>query len=106
MFWCRFRFRRGILKENVVFPVKMAEDLPIVSVHITNTLGIYPLFILPYFYLSPDFYICRLSINIIVKNNQLCILWNNNNFQENLSKNKEMTFTETNNGPKSIFAYG
>ena len=52
MFWCRFRFRRGILKENVVFPVKMAEDLPIVSVHITNTLGIYPLFILPILFVT------------------------------------------------------
>ena len=40
-------------------------------------------------------------IDIIIQNNHLrkiCI-------QEILSKSKEMTFTETNKGSKSIFAY-
>ena len=55
------------------------------------------------FYLSPEFYICTLIVDIIVKNNHLRILCNN--FQEILSKSKEMTFTETNKGSKSTFTY-
>ena len=47
-----------------------------------------------FFYLSPHFYICIAIVDIIVKNNHLRIIYNN--FQEILSKNKEMTFTETN----------
>ena len=47
-------------------------------------------------YLSPEFYICTLIVDIIVKNN---------NFQEIQSKSKEMTFTETNMGSKSTSAY-
>ena len=56
-----------------------------------------------YFYLSRDFYICTVIIDIIVKKNHLLIICNN--FQEILSKSKEMTFTKTNKGSKSTFAY-
>ena len=42
-------------------------------------------------------------VDIIVKNNHLRITCNN--FQEILSKSKGMTFTETNKGSKSTFAY-
>ena len=56
-----------------------------------------------FFYLSPDFYICTLICGIIDKNNHLYIICNN--FQEILLKSKEMTFTETNKGFKSKFAY-
>ena len=47
--------------------------------------------------------ICTLIIDIMVKNNHFT--HNLNNFQEILSKNKEMTFTEMNKGSKSTFAY-
>ena len=53
--------------------------------------------------LSSAFYICTLIVDIIVKNNHLRIICNN--FQKILSKSKEMTFTETNKGSKSTFAY-
>ena len=56
-----------------------------------------------FFYLSPDFYICTLIVDIIVKNNYLRIICNS--FQDILSKIKEMTFTEMNKGSKSRFAY-
>ena len=55
------------------------------------------------FYSSPDFEMCTLSVDIIVKNNHLQIICNN--FQEIVSQSKEMTFTETNKGSKSTFAY-
>ena len=55
------------------------------------------------FYLSPDFYICTPIVDIIVKNKRLRIIFNN--FQEILSKSKEMKFTKTNKGSKSTFAY-
>ena len=42
-------------------------------------------------------------VDIIVKNNHLRIICYN--FQEIQSKRKEMTFTETNKGSKSTFAY-
>ena len=54
-------------------------------------------------YSSPDFEMCTLSVDIIVKNNHLHIICNN--FQEIVSQSKEMTFTETNKGSKSTFAY-
>ena len=42
-------------------------------------------------------------VDIIVNNNHLRITCNN--FQEILSKSKEMTFTETNKGSISTFVY-
>ena len=55
-----------------------------------------------FFYLSLEFHICTLIIDIIVKNNHLYIICKN--FQEILSMTKEMTFKETNKGSKSTFA--
>ena len=56
-----------------------------------------------FFYFSPDLCICTQVVDIIVKNKHLHITCNN--FQEILSKSKEMTFTETNKGSKSTFSY-
>ena len=55
------------------------------------------------YFLSPEFCISTFIVDIIVKYNRLRIICNN--FQEILSKSKEMTFTETNKGSKSTFAY-
>ena len=46
---------------------------------------------------------CTSVVDIIVKNNHLRIICYN--FQEILSKSKDMTFTETNKGSKSTFAF-
>ena len=56
-----------------------------------------------YFLFVTGFYICTLIVDIIIRNNDLRIICNN--FQEILSMSKEMTFTETNKGYKSTFAY-
>ena len=52
-----------------------------------------------FFYFLLEFYMYTLFVDIIVKNDHLCISFNNFH-QEILSKSKEMSFTETNKESK------